>query len=189
MKYVKLTFLSILPLLFFSLTCCSSDDDSASNETNFGDFNLNVSGDFNATKSGFADFDKLDINTFETWELNMIDTNPQSLSLTLSLNSATSEINQPTPGTYEIGFEPNSNSIFSVVYTHIPDGNFSESVEYTTLPVDDNGSFGGTLTIETSNSEVVSGNFEFTVAKLDDNFNVDGTINVSGTFSARARQN
>jgi len=104
------------------------------------------------------------------------------------LVSTTEEVNQPSPGTYEIGFEANSSDVFTAIYAHIPGGNFSETVEYSTLPTGDQ-VYGGTLVIETSNANVVSGSFDFTAAKVDDDFNVIGEISVSGDFTARKRMN
>jgi len=188
MNFFKVSMLSILSILLLSFIACSSDDDASPSGSNFGDFQLDVSGDFNAQKSGFADFDGLEAFGSQTWEISMNDNNPSTVSLQFMLFSAIGEVNQPSPGTYEIGFESNSDSVFTAIYTHIPDGNFSETVEYSTLPTGDQ-VYGGTLVIETSNANVVSGSFDFTAAKVDDDFNVVGEISVSGEFNARKRMN
>lgn len=164
---------------------CGSDDEGASNANNFGDFQLSLNGDLSGSKNGFADFASMDSFGIQTWEISLNDNNPQTLSLQFMLSSATGNINRPEPGTYEIGFSANSDSVFLANYVNIPDGNFQDSEEYSTFVE----TYGGTLTIEASTDNIVAGSFEFTAAKEDDNFNVIGSIEVEGTFSATARQN
>lgn len=185
MNFIKSTLTIILLSLFIGTTSCDSDDKGSSEGTDFGSFQLNVSGDFEATKSGFADFDGLDAFGVQTWEISMNDDNPSTISLQFMLASSTTQVTRPSTGTYEIGFDANSTSVFSAIYTHIPDGNFMASEEYTTLPH----GYGGTLTITSSSDDKVEGSFDFSVAKTDENFNVSGEITVSGQFSSRKRIN
>lgn len=177
-----------LVVMSLASTSCSSDDEGSSENLDFGNFELSVTGDFTQDTSGFADFDGLSAFGVNSWEISMNDTNPSTVSLQLSLVSSTGEVSQPSAGTYEIGFEANSSDVFTAIYVHIPDGNFFETVEYSTLATGDQ-VYGGTLIIETSNANVVSGSFNFTAAKVDDNFNVIGEIDVSGEFTARKRMN
>ncbi|MCH8534307.1 MAG: hypothetical protein LAT51_04485 [Flavobacteriaceae bacterium] len=186
-KIKKISILFIT--LSFVMFSCSSDDEGSPSSSNFGDFDLTVTGDFEANKSGFADFDGLDAFGSQTWEISMNDNNPSTVSLQFMLFSAIGDVNQPSPGTYEIGFEANSDSVFTAIYAHIPNGSFSETVEYSTLPHSEDMNYGGTLTITTSTDGRVSGNFQFTAAKTDNDFNVVGEISVSGEFNARKRMN
>ena len=185
MNLFKLCTATIFSALLIILVACSSDDKGSSDGTDFGNFQLTVSGDFEATKSGFADFDGLDAFGVQTWEISMNDNNPSTISLQFMLASSTTQVARPSTGTYEIGFDANSTSVFSAIYTHIPDGNFMASEEYSTLPE----GYGGTLTITSSSDNKVEGSFEFSVAKTDNNFNVVGDITVSGEFNARKRMN
>lgn len=164
--------------LLVLLSSCSGDDSSSSG--NLNTVSIEVTGDFEAEKLGIADFGLIDIGSTNSWELNMSDINPQTFNLRFVLNSVNQAIQRPTPGTYEIGFETNSNSVFTAFYIDVPNGNLSESKEYTTL--DEN--YGGTLTIDSSDNDVVTGSFEFTAAHVDEDFNVIGEINVVGEFEA-----
>lgn len=184
MKSKKLfLLLTITALALINYSC--SDDDESSGGSDIGDATITVSGDVQEQKSGMADFHHLtDLpGGMETWEISIHDFSPQTFSLQFMLTSATSEITQPGVGTYEIGFTPNSTSVFTAIYTHIPDGDFMNSTEYSTL-------WGGTgtLNITTSNDNTVSGNFQFSASKVDDELNIVGTIEVSGEFTANKRQ-
>ena len=185
MNVFKIFALVVISLASIS---CSSDDEGSSENLDFGNFELSVTGDFTQETNGFADFDSLSAFGVNSWEISMNDINPSTVSLQLSLVSSTGEVSQPSPGTYEIGFDANSSDVFSAIYVHIPDGNFFETVEYTTFSTADQ-AYGGSLIIETSNANVVSGSFNFTAAKVDDDFNVIGEIAVSGEFNARKRMN
>lgn len=172
-------------LLVVLITACDSNNNGADPITNADDFQLEVSGDFQTTASGFADFEGRSAFGVNSWEISMNDNNPQTLSLQLSLNSSSSDVSRPSPGTYDVGFEPNSTSVFTAIYTHIPDGSFVNSEEYSTLSE----GFGGTLTITSSSENRVEGSFDFSLAKTDDNFNVTGEIEVKGEFTASKRMN
>lgn len=182
---------SIILVLLLSLISCSSDDDNPNNGQEFGSFELTVTGDIEATKSGFADFTQFNFSSLQDWSIDMFDPNgsSQTMDLSISTSSAVEDVSRPEPGTYDIGFSATDPSVFSAIYVHIPNGNFSESVEYSTLPISDDTSYGGTLTITTSTENTVSGSFEFTAAKVDDNLNITGEINVSGEFTANKRTN
>ncbi len=93
-------------------------------------------------------------------------------------------MSRPSPGTYVIGQGGNNVEAFSVVYTRIENEDFANAIEYDTS-LEENA---GTLTIETSNENEVSGTFSFTAVKRDDQFNVTGQIQVSGSFTAKKRQ-
>ncbi|WP_293011560.1 hypothetical protein [Mongoliibacter sp.] len=186
MKIIKTTLsLSSMLVLVLLLTACDGNDNGSDPTSNADDFQLEVSGDFQTTASGFADFDGMSSFGVNTWEISMNDNNPQSLSLQLMLTSSSSDVSRPSPGTYEIGFEPNSAAVFTAIYTHIPEGDFMASEEYSTLSE----GYGGTLTITSSSENRVEGSFNFSVAKTDDNFNVTGEIEVIGEFTASKRMN
>ena len=185
MNVLKLVALVVMSL---ASTSCSSDDEGSSENLDFGNFELSVTGDFTQETNGFADFDSLSAFGVNSWEISMNDTNPSTVSLQLSLVSSTGEVSQPSPGTYEIGFEANSNNVFYAIYTHIPNGNFMQAVEYSTINEGET-SYGGTLEIEESTNDLVKGSFQFTAASVDDNFNVIGEISVSGEFTAKKRIN
>lgn len=186
----KLNLLHVLTFYLFTsvLASCGSDDDSSTN-SNMGSFELTVTGDFEATKSGFADFDSLDAFSLQSWSIDMSDAkeNQQSMSLSLSASSAVQDVSRPTPGTYQINFSATDASIYNAIYAHIPNNNFLETEEYSTLPLSD-GNYSGTLTITKSTEENVSGSFEFTAAKTDDDFNISGEITVKGEFNAYKRR-
>jgi len=184
MKSKKLfLFLTLTTLALINYSC--SDDDDSSGGPDIGDATITVSGDVQGQKSGMADFHHLtDLpGGMETWEISIHDYSPQTFSLQFMLASATSEITQPGVGAHEIGFTPNSTSVFTAIYTHIPDGDFMNSTEYSTL-----WGGAGTLNITTSNDNTVSGNFQFSATEVDDELNIVGTVEVSGEFTANKRQ-
>jgi len=184
MKYKKLFLLFTIAALALINYSCSNDDDN-SGGPDIGDATITVSGDIQGQKSGMADFHHLtDLpGGMETWEISIHDYSPQTFSLQFMLASATSEITQPGVGTHEIGFAPGSTSVFTAIYTHIPDGDFMNSTEYSTL-----WGGAGSLNITTSNENTVSGNFQFSATEVDDELNIVGTIEVSGEFTANKRQ-
>jgi hypothetical protein len=183
MKSIKS--LSVILICFMFLSGACSNDNGSDPISGADDFQLEVSGSFQSTASGFADFDGMSSFGVNTWEISMNDNNPQSLSFQLMLTSSTSNVTRPAPGTYQIGFEPNSTSVFTAIYTHIPNGDFTASEEYSTLTEE----YGGTLTITSSSDNTVEGSFNVILAKTDDNFNVTGEIEVVGEFTASRRMN
>lgn len=177
MKKISLIFILIYSTFLLS---CSSDDDNSADLSGFGSATVNLSGDLEGTRTGMADFHYHELGSMYMWEISFHDLSPQTFALTLMLQSH-EPISRPTPGTYEIGFDPLDPDVFSASFINIEDSNFVDSVEYDTF---DNG---GTLTIETSTDEKVTGHFEFTANSRDDNFNSTGTIHVSGSFEALKR--
>lgn len=175
--------LSLMLLVVMGLYACGSDDDNPPSQE-FGEVNFTVTGDFEAEKSGFADFAGLNFGAASQWEISTNDFSPQTFSLNFSNFSATNTVSRPAPGTYVIGQGGNNVEAFSVVYTRIENEDFANAIEYDTL-LEENA---GTLTIETSNENEVSGTFSFTAVKRDDQFNVTGQIQVSGSFTAKKRQ-
>lgn len=183
MKINKLYYFLVFLSFVLSGYSCSDDNDGPEN-MDMGEATFTVTGAVEDEKSGQADFHHLTglPGGLENWEISIHDFSPQSFSLQFNLSSS-SGIKQPGPGTYEIGFEANSSNVFLAIYTHIPDGNFMNSTEYSTL-----WGGGGTLTITTSNEDTVSGSFQFSAAEVDDELNVVGTVNITGEFTAKKRQ-
>jgi hypothetical protein len=183
MKTNKLYYFLVFLSFAFSGYSCSDDNDGPE-DISMGEANFTVSGAVEGEKSGQADFHHLtDLpGGLENWEISIHDFSPQTFSLQFSLSSSNS-ITQPGTGTYEIGFEANSSNVFLAIYTHIPNGDFMNSTEYSTL-----WGGAGTLTITTSNEDTVSGSFQFSATEVDDELNVVGTINITGEFTAKKRQ-
>lgn len=175
-----------------------SDSSSGPDLGDAGQVSLTVSGDVEGQKTGMADFYGQDLGGIHYWELSFNDFSPQTYSLQLSLQDF-EEIERPGPGSYEIGFDvPNpfgerGETVFLGIYTHIPNGSFSNAVEYDTgILCDDDRPQRGTLVISSSTSSQVSGTFNFTATSYDfdnsGNCVILGEIEVTGEFSARARQ-
>jgi len=177
-KFILLSVAFILALVMPS--CSSSDDNNITSK--LGEIKFSISGGIEANKEGIADFDKLDIMNTSTWELGGHDISPQTFSLYFSLLSANQSITRPQPGTYTIGFDVNNSDAFHAVYTHIEDGDFANSVEYTTWEQNS-----GTLTIDSSSEDKVTGSFNVTLYKYDDTLNIEDEIQLNGTFSANKR--
>jgi hypothetical protein len=184
--------------LFASFTLISCDDDPVSSDDDLGAGSVSVSGDVNADASGIADFSGIEDGPggVHSWSITVNDFNPQTFSLQF-LHVAHDPISHPAEGTYEIGmgsstpFDEEDDMAFTGIYTHIENGDFMNAVEYSTLPCDEDSDFEGTLTIESSESDLISGSFQFTAAYYDyddmGNCEIHGTIDVSGDFTAIER--
>ncbi|MCC5942511.1 MAG: hypothetical protein JJU37_13305 [Balneolaceae bacterium] len=182
------------------LTACSDNSSGPDLGGDFGQVSLTVSGDVQGEKSGQADFygDEPGGQGIHYWELSFNDFSPQTYSLQLSLTDF-EEIQRPGTGTYEIGFDPpnpfqeRGEPVFFGIYTHIPNGSFSNAMEFETgLFCTEESPRGGTLVITSSSSDAVSGSFSFKAANydFDDSGNCisQGEIEVAGEFNARARR-
>lgn len=197
----KILIISITMTITLLLTWGCSDNSSGPDlGGDFGQVSLTVSGDVQGEKTGQADFygDEPGGQGIHYWELSFNDFSPQTYSLTLSLMDF-DEIQRPGSGTYEIGFDtPNpfeerGEPVFLGIYTHIPNGSFTDAMEFETgLFCTEESPRGGTLVITSSSSSEVSGSFSFKAANydFDDSGNciVNGEIEVEGEFNARARQ-
>lgn len=181
----KLLKSTLLLILLFGLFACSdnSTDPNENEGPEFGEVNFTVTGDLEGEKSGIADFDHLVIPPFsEEWQIHTTDISPQTFILTFSLLSTVHQLDRPGPGTYEIGFIPaaadNSNEVFFADYVDLGGDNYSVLGE---------GS-GGSLVIEESTDEIVSGSFNCTLVELnEDGSTVIGSIQIEGEFTARQR--
>ena len=151
-----------------------------------GEVELTLSGDLDGVRAGMADFYGQEAAGLHLWEISMHDFSPQTFSLTL-IRSALDSVQRPDVGTYEID---GNDTGFSAIFTHIPDGDFANVTEYADVLCRDEFGLGGTLTIETSSDELVTGRFQFTVADVDLDASgcvALGSIDVEGEFTARAR--
>ncbi len=195
-----LKFTSLITVIMIFGWGCSDNSSGPDLDNGMGQVSLTVSGDVQGQKTGQADFygDEPGGQGIHYWELSFNDFSPQTYSMQLSLMDF-EEIPRPSPGTYEIGFDPpnpfqeQGESVFFGIYTHIPNGSFSNAVEFETgLFCTEESPRGGTLVITNSSSESVSGSFQFTAANydFDDSGNcvLSGEVEVSGEFNARARQ-
>ncbi|MFN2424567.1 MAG: DUF6252 family protein [Cryomorphaceae bacterium] len=137
-----------------------------------------MSGDVEASHSGIADFSSFEISGIYNWDINMVDNNPITFSMSFT-QIGFEPIEQPGPGTYELGLGGDNTYIAS--YIAYEDDNPFDGEEYLV-------GYGGTsgeLVITTSTDELVEGTFSFTAARLDDDGVVQGTVTVSnGEFSA-----
>ncbi len=176
----KISFIFILTFSLFLLSC-SSDDDNTVDLPNLGSVAIALSGDIEGNRTGVADFSFLDLGSMQTWELSFNDFGPQTFSLNLMLTDLESVL-RPAPGTYEIGFDALDPNVFFGDFTDIPNGDFLGAVEYDTFEK------GGTLTIETSTDEKVTGHFEFAADSRDDDFEIIGTVFITGNFEALNRR-
>lgn len=161
-----------------------------------GDVTLTASGAVTGQFSGMMDFHYMEFDDVGVegarWELSGHDSGAdggQSFSLTMAIESFVDggeSIGRPPVGDYDIGFEPNSDEVFSAIFTHIGEGGFMDTTEYAS----DMDSYTGTLTITESTADSVTGHF---VADLfwEDYCTADGcvgdSININGSFTAQDR--
>lgn len=171
-------------LLSVSLMSCGNDDNNSSS-SDFGEINITVTGQLEDNFSGMADFHQSEVLSTQVWEISGHDYNPQTFSIQLMDVGITDDAERPSPGTYSIGNTVNAD--YTVNFTHIPNGSFSNSVEYSTTY--GNNANNGTLTITSSTENTVKGSFECTAYRVDNNLNIIGTIQVVGDFTANKRIN
>lgn len=174
------------PVLFFllALIFCypgCSDDSSSSNNGSPGESNLTVSGEIEGEFSGWALFNYTETSHGNSWSINMTDN--QTYNLSLSLSSVDTPISQPEPGTYNIG---GGSSEFLPIFTDIETGGIGAGgdYEYSTLFEENT----GTLTIEESTEETISGSLKFYAGQTDDEGNLINMITVDGDFTAKNQE-
>lgn len=169
-------------------TSCSDDDNNSSTgpsgggmEGHGGSASFDVSGDVEASHSGIADFRAFEMNGIHTWDITMLDNSPITFNLSF-LQTGFEPIEQPGPGTYELGI--GSGEGYSTSYTTYEADNPFEGEDYLV----GFGDTSGELIITTSTDELIEGTFSFTAARLGDDGMIDGTVEVTnGEFSAVPR--
>jgi len=177
----------ITTILFVGFIACDSNDDknNAPNNSGLGEINFTVTGEVEGDFSGMADFHHFEMMNSETWEISGNNYDPQTFSLQFMSGVVGDVAERPLPGIYTIGNTVKSD--YKSIFTHIPNGSFSNSTEYSSIYGENSNS--GTLTITTSNEETVNGSFEFTAYRVDNNLNIVGTIEATGEFTANKRIN
>lgn len=181
MNYLKnISKFFVLGVLTLVMTACSNDDDDQNSGSD--DVSINITGDliYNVSGSGGFTLVSQEPGFMEVWAINMVNASPQTYSLDLLLKTNNGEIDQITPGTYYMGDEPTAQTpVFSAIYNHFPDGDFSNRVEFNTLL---DGS--GVLVIESSTANQVKGTMEVTAHTYDASFQyITGTIEISASFT------
>lgn len=186
--------LLLMVLIFAFISCGNSNEQKESqsdnsvkkekkevrSSENFGKIELSLSGDLQGERIGVADFYHGSARSTEWWEIRAHHgrVGKQKFSFNLKLTTMNQELSQPKPGTYKIGFVPNSTEVFAASFIDIIDSENHVQKEYGTMPGE------GTLTIEVSNENQVKGHFEFTAHSLDDMMNVEDQVTVKGKFDA-----
>jgi hypothetical protein len=191
-------FIFLFTLLFAMFLIISCDDDPASTDDDLGEGSVSVTGDINAEASGIADFWGIEDGPggIHSWEIYINDYAPSTFSLQF-MQVSQEPISRPQEGTYEVGlsvenpFDGNDERVFSGIYNHFEDGDYINPLEYSSFPCAGDPDFGGTLTIESSDSDMISGHFQFTAAhyEFDDSGNCEilGTIELNGNFATVER--
>lgn len=167
-------------LIFAFALLSSCSDSTSSTDDDLGEVNFEISGDLSGQKSGVADFYGMSSSGVHTWEISMTDIGPQTFSFQI-MKFSDEEITRPGTGTYSIGPDFIGDDDFTAYFTVIEgDTEYSASEE----------GYGGTVTITTSDSDLVEGTFEVTLADYDiEAGEAVGELTITeGQFSARARQ-
>ncbi len=187
MKHLKKIYtILIATLISTTMSSCGSDDDNGSGTPNpdemFGYISVTITGAIEATHECenrascvvvFSENVTEAGNTaIYSWAVETGDYN--TFIFSINTTSFNSPVSRPTPGTYEIGSE--MSPFFSAGYSNIEGGLNDDQSYRTTSDV------GGTLVIESSSNEKVTGSFQFTAIHIDEGD--DRTINVNGEFIA-----
>ncbi|MEX0778822.1 MAG: hypothetical protein WD037_03760 [Balneolales bacterium] len=193
------TTLSIILLLFGLMSCSdvSTDPELEEKEENTkGTVSFAITGDYEIEKNGNATFWGAGESSFNndnghSWQLLTSDEHyPDPGVLTFRLDFIflypDEDVSRPEPGEYPIGSSASAESpdspVFSASYARVEDasGYFSHGAEM--CGMEDEYSHTGTLTIETSTPELVSGSFDFE-AYFCTNENTE-TVSITGEFTA-----
>ncbi len=181
-KYIK--HLTPMIVFIFALSGCSDNSSSTtSSDEHFGYISLTVTGAIDAVHEcdnspgcvvsfGRSQFE-IGNNTYYTWLIESGDYT-SFLPFEISTTSINTAVSRPSPGTYDIGSEMAPS--FSAGYSNI-EGGLNDDHSYETT-----NQTGGTLTIESSTNERVTGSFEFTAVHIDEGNSQ--TVTISGRFEA-----
>lgn len=175
-----------MAILLAGLSC--SDNSTSPESDTPGESSVEVSGTIEGEYSGWATFNKAELpQDMESWSINMTD----NTTFNLSLNIASSgSISRPGTGTYTIGHSIGFDATdFAAIFTDIASGGIGAGAdyEYSTVGSDETT---GTLVIEESSENEVSGRFSFNGAgDIDENGNIIDPITAEGEFTAVNQEN
>src|SRR5690554_3353676 len=184
----KCSFLLMLFILSALISCSDNDkniDPPSEPELKsaLGSASLNFSGEIEGQHKALADFDDLYIGKRNTWKITMQDYSPQTFEVTIFKMSSTGGAARPVPGTYEIGGNLSSPNVYWATVVLRESESISEVIEYSSM-VDKT----GTLIIDASDDEAVSGSLEFTAHQYDPvSLEVLNTTTVTGSFIAKQK--
>lgn len=187
-RFHKIYLLTMLFSLSVLLSCSDNAAGPDEGPSGSGQASFTISGDISGQKTGRAEFYSFSALGVHLWSIDVFDVGPSTFELSFQ-RIGTSPISRPAPGNYSISSDFLDSSKFSAIYTHVTGNN---ATEYTPIFSDlcsGNTEEGGTLTIENSSDDRVSGKFEFTASDtgFDElgNCEVLGTITVKGEFDAK----
>ncbi len=180
-----LTMLFSLSVLFSCSDNASGPDDGPSGR---GQASFTITGDISGQKTGIAEFYSFSAFGVHSWTIDIFDIGPSTFELSF-VRVGNSPISRPAPGNYSIGSDFLNSSGFTAFYTHGTGNNATEYAPLFSGFCSENTEEGGTLTIENSSDDRVSGKFEFKASDYDfdesGNCEVLGTITVKGEFDAK----
>jgi hypothetical protein len=190
-KMKRFQHIYLFTILFSLSVLLSCSDNSAGPDegpSGKGQASFTITGDITGQKTGIAEFYSFSAFGVHTWSIDIYDIGPTTYDLSFSRVDL-SPISRPATGNYTLNSDFMDTSGFTVIYST---GSGNSAVEYTPIfsglcpELTDEG---GTLTIENSSDDRVSGKFEFTASNFDfdasGNCVVLGTITVKGEFEAK----
>ncbi len=177
LKFEYTTGITVCLILSFFLTACSDNGNDPDVDTP-GDATVTISGEIEGEHEGWGLFNQSELPQGEDWGIQL--TNNSSFHVQISLWSIDGSVTRPSPGSYTISSET---SDFTGIYTDLESGGIGAGADYEYSTIHEE--TGGTLIIESSTDEEVSGSFEFVAAHdTDEHGNVYGFVTVSGEFTA-----
>lgn len=180
-----ITFFS-MAILLGGLSC--SDNSTAPDNDTPGESSVVVSGTIEGEYSGWATFNKADLpQDMQSWSIDMTDNSTFTLSLSIA---STGSISRPEAGTYTIGHSIGfDSSDFAAIFTDIETGGVGAGADYEYSTVGSEETT-GTLVIEESSDNEVSGHFSFNGAgEIDENGNIIDPVTIEGEFRAVNQEN
>ncbi len=186
--------LFLITISLMMITNCSDNVSGTDDPDKPGSHNLefSISGDVEDEKTGIIGFFGAGESSFANesdhmWQLLSEDSDPgpQTFRLDFIYMDLDEKVSRPVPGTYDVG---------SISYTEDPDSpvftvsyvNTQQSIAYSSAFAEICGeeyAHTGTLTIDTSTEELVTGKFAFDAFACDQG-SISATINLTGEFTA-----
>lgn len=191
MKRINYALISMALVAFISCSDSSTDPDLEEEEeiSESGEITLEITGDYEVEKTGTASFWGAGESSFandngNSWQILTSDEANGTISFRLDFIFIYDDaVSRPEPGTYPVGGGGDADSpVFSAAYVNTESTANYISFGAEMCGIEEEYSHTGTLTLETSTPELVSGSFDFEAYYCWDD-NVE-TVTITGEFTA-----
>lgn len=188
-RFPRIYLLTILFSLSILLSCSDNSAGPDEGPSGRGQASFTIAGDITGQKTGIAEFYSFSAFGVHTWSISIFDIGPSTYELDFTIID-TSSISRPVNGIYNLDTNLAPTIGFKAIYSNIIGNNVTEYTPFiSAVFCPEITGDGGTLTIENSTDDRVSGKFEFTASNFDfdesGNCVVLGAVTVKGEFDAK----